>query len=1789
MPSPAPRRTSQRGSAKSTPTKQKPLDIGQPLGVYDTNSVREKVRKWQQQGGGVVTAPDVGAESDNENDSPALKPTPRQAATPTRDLGNIKKEEGDDDQDRGDGRVRSNSAPKKRLVSDEHWKKNRNRTNTTPSSVAPRKRAELLSRYTDSTSTLGERDPVSKSTPTSAGSKIKSPNNDGIRVYATPTASARKESQRKDRSHTLDTGSSRGDDEESVLPKRTPKSRTPVSSRASPVKRSTKDRTTPNFRKSETDLSISQYDREDTAEPSERVYVSEQESKPLRRHQHAKPRSSPRAPKGGVLTHMVEESKKIFAKHESPALPPPPQPRRSKIESWLSNTPDPFVDGDGDSAVGTPAPAPTTTWSDNDNDSQTEKKTKRTVFHRRVKRQDSHVARPRSRGADSAETSSVYQAPTSSDISRDPHESSPSTTLTRKGAKGHVQSPPEARRMSMLKESVEEALKGSAVEPHSSSDGSEVSYTDRPPPLTLRRPFPGTGAHRLSTILSVDTVNSSSVSTTQDPEPDPQNDDDTSTIQAEDKDVSDSETRDKFDELSLSRPNNGLKRRLTTHADLISVLSIPGGGSKSIRSARSIRTNRSRLATATIGDLMQELTSDETKYMRELRTLVGGVIPVLLTCVLSKSDSAIAAGLFRPSANPKDDENFTRPIVNMGIALERLKSMHKRVPLDNPESLLSWAQGAHRIYSDYLKAWRLGFQDVVVNLAPPGDADSSMSANFDNQSLYAGMAQDEDGDVVDGDGEKVDVAFLLKRPLVRLKYLAKTFKGINYITPSTKAEETSSMYQTLVTDARRRFNEERARLEDDSAASVDATRARSPRTMAVLTDVAVNQKRRVRARDSFNLSLLHTSGQEIDCRAELLLRDNPPGEPPGGDMLICEVDGSGRWLLFPPIDYGRASARKGDEKGEVVVMIRGVPGEEADWKELLTLKTDDEHIALEWIHLIGLSPVPPKINRSMSFLNRSKNKTQSSRMGGSGESLIPKKNRSPSPTTVDVPIGEQATVVSPALSAARDVDSTTTSSTTLTRSKAVSSPSSRIMASSMKTPTKSPLSISTSPRDLNDAMAQAGGVSPTTGLKRTKAQRRSKYGELSMLSPTSRSPRTPEREMSSPDRMSVDPCKSDPKPDRRGRPTRVDSRGRRESFADEEPPNVEFEKPIVRRSLSPVPSLDLPTIPKLRKGSQKSVTPEPTKSPDSSPPVTPKSRDRAKGTPEKKGEFTSRRQKSLYSEDVPPPPPQRSPSPAVPKHGSPPVLSPSTPRFYGRTRRTSSPLKHEYEPSTATESSASETSTVERYSIDSCSESEMSDEELEEYDDIATPLPPVAPRQVDKVPPRASPPNVPDATLDPSNSASQAPYKRVPSQSINASKTIASMFYWHDKGTWEPLYPDECRIVVSPGLIEAYEMSAPQSQPVDPDNNEQSDDSRPSTALGDPLIALELTPLVPIRRGTALDISIRSPPTPRSTLNAGNNNVMFRSRNAEECEKLYGLINQARINNPTYIALQNARGPYSNSTQPAPLARQNSTARQSKFGSWFSWYGGLTKSSYRASSAPTPSVAGVTESSVGTMSSAFSALKRFGGGSKMFSIARSSITSRTGGSRGGSLYSSSSGSGPQPYEGDHEDAKNTAGGIGLSNAKIRLYRRESASKWRDMGAARLTILPGSPVPSRPGTSADTSTSPPNGGGAPTSDGFNAPPLQTPPAAPVFSNRQEKRILIRGKTHGEVLLDVCLGESCFERVARTGIAVSVWEEFADGIPSKQGGVVAGSFTVYMIQMKGEAETAYTFGLVGKLRY
>ena len=1704
-------------------------------------------------------------------------------------------------------RTRSGSAPAKRVVSDAHWRKKRSPPGSATSSRAtkdatPRQtlpddgiRVRSISEVKEDTRRKRE---ANKGTPAKENPSL----DDGIRIYTTPPRSKRLPGRRKDASANSCSDNC-GDGENEFSRSLSPEP--PAKSSGSSAKRrsaepslgaSTGKETSKHRRSSHR----KEADADESPHSASRGFVDERS--------FAEERTSTKSHRGNILSQVFGESKRIFSKHQAPQLT---TPRVPSIEAWLSETPDPFVDGEeppletiqplrphppDEQTEPKPEPEPVAVedpnkiWDALDPKDGTRRHVTGSRRKKRVRSSAIYEDNPfpadfDSQSLDHSSANGSRSASKFVDITQQAPELTPSqSTLSRRGATKASSSPTRDRRKSWASKdkpaddevcsTVSSAVTGSSVE------GPAPSAPLRPPGLNLRRPFPSTGAHRLSTIASVETFNSResapppSISAASEATAMPPTAEEAET---------EAESRDHFDPNSLARSSS----RLAKHADLISVLSLPRAGNKSIMSARSIRTNRSRLATATIGDLMNELATDESKYMRELRTLVDGVIPVLLTCVLSKTDSAIAAGLFRPSATPSNDPNFTKPIVDMGIALERLKTQHKRIPQRDVNAFLTWAHGAQRVYTEYIKAWRVGFQDVVVNLAPAAE-----DGKIDAEGLDGGLPRNKDGDVVNGDGERVDVAFLLKRPLVRLKYLSKTLKGINFLTPSSEAESLATKYQNLVIDARNRSNEERARLEDEAASCIDPTRARDPRTLAPLTGVSIDKTRHVRARDHFNLALQHSSGQLVDCRVELFLRDEATGLNEGGDVLICEVDGTGKWLLFPPVQFDLISARNGDRKGEIVVMIRGLSSNSSEWREVFTLRSDDEEAGFEWVQMLGLTPAPPRVLRTQSFL-RKHQRTKSAEpvtaaLGAPAVTVSPGKSRTPSPTEMEIPIGEQAGGNSKSW-----VNTFLHGSNSSPNSKLQKKPS---QVSPPRTPSKPPQNYvdevndlrslpsqrstqtpeqKRAPRTLNEALGLSG-TSSMSGLRRAKAKRASRHGDSSPKSPTSRTDLTNDTEsFGSPRDVKdvvettkdvVEPTKSEETPasDTRSVSPVYDNSSHSPQRSIEKD---KASRPSPHRSRSLVPSIDPPVIKKIRKESPPTTPiqdpeeelqwPEPNESEQ----------------PKSASKLQKKRPSPLTTKkdaDSPPATPaHKSPSPVQLKNSNTPVFAIGK----SRPRRSSSPLKHQYEPSTASESSSeSETSTVEHNEASSVSDS--SDDEDIGLGNASTPLMPlgvVAPYT--KPSRQGSLYSLPNGTLSPSQSASQAPYKTVPSQPTKASKTIASIFSWADNGTWQSLHPDECSIVITPGLIEAFKMSASHSvnQPLSAPNPIVDVDafSEVTSTILDPndelqterpLVALELTPLVPLRRGTAIDISIRSPPTPNSQITSGNN-IMFRSRNPEECEALYALINHSRINNPTYIALQNARGP---ATTASSMARRTSMSGSTRTSSWF----GFGRSpSYRASSGRTPSIA-PSESSISSMSSAFSALKRFSGygnGGGMFNISRSTISSRTG-SRANSVYTSSdnsSGTGASSASGASSpippgtnvnvDPKMGPAGapLGLSNAKIRLYIRETASKWRDMGSARLTI---------------TRPSPPALLGVPPDSTSGRPPMMN-----------EKRIVINGKTKGEVLLDVQLGESCFERVARTGIALSVWEDVVGpngevGTVGAVGGVGGGRARVYMIQVR-----------------
>lgn len=1294
-----------------------------------------------------------------------------------------------------------------------------------------------------------------------------------------------------------------------------------------------------------------------------------------------------------------------------------------------------------------------------------------------------------------------------------------------------------------------------------------------------------------------------------------------------------------------SSGTSGLSRRLTTHEELMSILSQP----RAHRSRRSRRRPRStRVAQESNGaqEVLAALVAEEEKYGQELRTLVDGVIPVLLQSVLSKSDSAAAAGLFTFFTGAEDNISFTKPIIDMGIALERLKSLHARIPLQQVDSLLVWAQTAQKAYKEYFQAWRLGFQDVVVSLAPLDEASPAVES----------MPRDEAGELVDHEGRKVDVAYLLKRPLVRVKNLSKSFDQIRDQYDRPLAAKAADAFTELTAMAKRRHREEQARLEDEAAASIDTSRARDIRTMAPTAAVVVDKSRRVNARDFFNLTLYHSSGERMDCGIELIFRDNAPEDGPGGDVLICEVDSTGKWLLFPPIVLSSISARRGEAEFDLVVMVRGRAGLGQEWHELLALKTEDKEAGTEWLTMLGSNPLPPRLNRTPSLTKSPQTSTTVDQRSQDQDQLRPVQG--PERQDVDLPIGEPSVVLRRSEGSHRpdsakpvvdrpmprlnlggglaskpetqyqtqyQAQSTVTikrrpvPSTTSSDRSTISDQSTRQPLTTVSSPLKpvsdkphsiekrsDSLSPRASPRQpLVPARSSDGGLPMPreTGdntQKRTKTDVESPGFFSSIFSTPTSSPRGDKQAAHSESPWSTEPIApssvtKDPKPHR----------------------------PTYHRALSSTPSQDLPTVSKIRQSSPKILgTGDVHSISNSSHKRDRPNREDGKRSPRSTKVESSPQALSPQSQQSLPTSPTLAPEaspPRTPPHGRSRPSRLQTKNSYvpdlaatperSSKRRTSSPLKHEYAPSTSS-------GTPDDYDSEgfSDSSSDTSEDLGDEREDKATPLVAVASgerRPSKQTYPPSSMPSTGTRTLAPSDSASQGPYRRVPSSSTvpehKRRKAIATVSAWSNGGKWEDIHQDECSIVISPGLVEVFEMSAAHSDPqaLNANRNVTEDNSGDSSISERPLVAFELTPLVLLRQGAACDIQIRSPSTPNSRIQM-TNHVMFRSRNVEECKALYAMINWARCNNPTYIELERARA-----RQPAVTfnVSQEEQKTGTRSASWFH-FGSPKKASYRASSAPTPASVDMSVESSGTMASAFSALRKFSA-KPAFNLNRSSVLRKNGGGTGASLYSTSSGTGtgsgsstPVPSQlgfipgkdgpnvpSTSADAAN--GGGMINNMKIRLYQRKG-QHWEDMGAARMSVLPAPVAAVEDGT---TPPSTPTRGRTPIAGEVigqpgqaHGPRLASSGHTPhrVHGNGREKRILIvRNKTPDVVLLDAVLGESCFERIMQTSIAVSVWKEAE--VIGDRGGVTMGRDTKYMLVFKSNREAGWVFGLCGTYRY
>lgn len=508
--------------------------------------------------------------------------------------------------------------------------------------------------------------------------------------------------------------------------------------------------------------------------------------------------------------------------------------------------------------------------------------------------------------------------------------------------------------------------------PESSYFSTEVSSSTEGPYMTpaipKRRPPPTSGQYELSTILSEDSESALGS-------------DATSVLS--DSTVTQTTALTRSTAVSRRNKSSGSRRRFTKHSDLISVLSLPDteGGlvrASSIKSTSSLRRRTSNLEKVTVDDLLQEFAIDEDLYRRELKTLVDGAVPVLLRQVVESKED-YAADLFGPSSGGRA-ETMGKAVVNMGIALEKLKNLHKRSPTNDVNKILTWVLAAYPVYDKYLDVWRLGFEGIVVNLAPaPNRLD-------DEDSLVNAMPRNEYGDVVDAKGQPVDLQRLLTRPLARIRGLLKLLRGARAIgIKHPELELVIEDFSDLQDKARRRHREETARKTDEDASNTDTSRCCDLRMLKVIEGVLIDPTRQVNAKDFFSLDLAHSSGQRLECQVELVFRDKPKDPMDRGDVLIRDTGHARFCLLFPPVPKTAISARRGDLPGVMVVMIRGRHNGK-EWYELLTLTTDLDDQVLDWMNILGTQPVPPATAYS------------------------PTKNLAPSPipkVEVKVPLGER--------------------------------------------------------------------------------------------------------------------------------------------------------------------------------------------------------------------------------------------------------------------------------------------------------------------------------------------------------------------------------------------------------------------------------------------------------------------------------------------------------------------------------------------------------------------------------------------------------------------------------------------------------------------------------------------------------------------------------------------------------------------------------------------------------------
>ncbi|KAK4044868.1 hypothetical protein C8A01DRAFT_31054 [Parachaetomium inaequale] len=681
-----------------------------------------------------------------------------------------------------------------------------------------------------------------------------------------------------------------------------------------------------------------------------------------------------------VFKKVVTGAKDIIQEMAEPPRPVVTNKPQS-IESWLNDTVDPFVEATASSPV---SQEPARKAPAEDKEPTLEAPKPAPESQKRPPSRSPSESRPKETVDPPASKSSGSQGNTESQ--RDDSDAKPKKTkspptssngLKRRRATRVAASPAKTSGRKPFRELLKEAFRGESgghklpptVYPscetdddnesdHEGDDYDESTNPSREPPVSdyssayysstydstlssdlssqgpQRRRPPTNGVHELSTIMSEESSSTAGSEARSD---------------VSQTTITQTTAFTKSTDLSRQKSQKpGLKRRLTKHSDLVSVLSLPDDGqlvaprrSKSIKSSRSLHRRPSRANKSRADELLDEFADDEHFYGRELKALVDGVIPVLLRDVMNGD------------ARDAKADATAKSVVNMGMALEKLRDLHRRVPLADISDLLFWLEDVSPVYDNYLDVWRLGFQGLVINLAP-------RHGRFDDDdSLLNALPLNEDGDIVGEDGERVDVAFLLKRPLIRVKWMVKFLKAAVAVTETHEAERLLSVFTALQEKSRKRHREETARMMDEDANNTDTSRCRDLRNLLPLGGIMMNRTRQVAALDVFSLDLDHSSGQRLECQVEMIFRDTPAVPEDKGDILIRELGNNTRsWLLFPPVPRQYISSRLGDDDESLIVMIRGSHNGN-EWFELLKVSTNNEEQIDYWLRILGNHPMPP--------------------------------------------------------------------------------------------------------------------------------------------------------------------------------------------------------------------------------------------------------------------------------------------------------------------------------------------------------------------------------------------------------------------------------------------------------------------------------------------------------------------------------------------------------------------------------------------------------------------------------------------------------------------------------------------------------------------------------------------------------------------------------------------------------------------------------------------------------------